>query len=167
MTKAKSPHEYVFKVWVKGARRVSRTLAFRGDQTLDDLHEAVFQAFDRFDPHLYTFYFPKMIPKRGVRPANVTEYAPPFMLEDPGPFPCPRLLDATKSRLDDIRLHVGQEFEYLFDFGDSWVHEIEVLSIGDVQAGRKYPALLEKKGTSPPQYERVADDEEDASEMAG
>jgi hypothetical protein len=38
---------------------VSRTIQMRGDQTLEDLHHAIFDAFDRFDEHLYEFQFGK------------------------------------------------------------------------------------------------------------
>ena len=163
VTAAASSEEYVVKVWLKGTRRVSRTIAFRGDQTLDDLHRAIFDAFDRFDPHLYAFYFPKLIPKRGAHPGMVKEFAPPEMIEDPGPVGIDGPRDSTMSRLDALGLKVGKTFEYLFDFGDSWLHEVEVVSIGPKQPGRSYPSLLEKKGGSPPQYADV-DVEDDAPE---
>ena len=51
--------EYRLKVNLNGAKRILRLIVMRGDQTLDDLHEAIFAAFDRFDAHLYAFYFPK------------------------------------------------------------------------------------------------------------
>jgi hypothetical protein len=51
--------QYTFKVSLKGNRRIWRTLVLYGDQTLDDLHEAIYQSFDRYDEHLYSFYFPK------------------------------------------------------------------------------------------------------------
>src|SRR5688572_12373752 len=39
----------------RGSRGVSRTIEIRGAQTLEDLHEAIFAAFDRFDAHLWEF----------------------------------------------------------------------------------------------------------------
>jgi hypothetical protein len=163
VTAAASSEEYVVKVWVNGTRRVSRTLAFRGDQTLDDVHRAIFEAFDRFDQHLYAFYFPKLIPKRGACLGMVKQFAPPEMVEDQGSVGIDGPRDSTMSRLDALGLKVGKTFEYLFDFGDSWLHEVEVVGIGPQQPGRRYPSLLEKKGVSPPQYADV-DMEDDASE---
>jgi hypothetical protein len=32
-----------------------RTIDIRGSQTLEDLHNAIFKAFDRYDPHFYEF----------------------------------------------------------------------------------------------------------------
>ena len=34
---------------------ISRTIRIRGDQTLAQLHQAIFDAFDRFDEHMYEF----------------------------------------------------------------------------------------------------------------
>ena len=52
-TKTKSTTEIVFKVGLKG-RRIWRTIALRGDHTLEQLHEEIFSAFNRFDDHLYS-----------------------------------------------------------------------------------------------------------------
>src|SRR5436190_14742791 len=38
---------------------VSRTIQIRGDQTLEDLHDAIFNAFDRWENHMYEFTFGK------------------------------------------------------------------------------------------------------------
>ena len=38
---------------------ISRTIQIRGDQTLADLHQAILDAFDRFDEHMYEFQFGK------------------------------------------------------------------------------------------------------------
>ena len=44
----------------KFARKViSRTIQIRGDQTLADLHGAIFAAYDRWDEHFYEFQFGK------------------------------------------------------------------------------------------------------------
>jgi hypothetical protein len=54
--KAKSETEYQFTVSLRRAACIRRSVVLRGDQTLHDLHEVIFSAFDRFDPHLYCFY---------------------------------------------------------------------------------------------------------------
>ena len=59
MAKAKDTKVYIFKVALTDAKRIWRRIAIRGDQTLEKLHETIFEAFDRYDPHLYSFYFPK------------------------------------------------------------------------------------------------------------
>ena len=154
MTPGKSGTQFLFKVNMKGARRIWRTIALRGDQTLDDLHEAIFEAFDRDDPHLYSFYIPKA-PGRGSRSGpQPKEYTAPPMFDDSDPFGAENQINAAKARLDELKLKTGQRFEYLFDFGDSWWHEVLVETISPVAPGTRY-GVLEKKGTSPPQYEDV------------
>ena len=155
MRVTKSGNEYVFKVNLKGSRRVSRTIALRGDQTLDDLHEAIFAAFDRFDAHLYSFYFPKAPTRRGTAGPKLKEYTAPQMFDEPGPFDDETRFDAAATKLDALRLRPGQKFEYLFDFGDSWWHEGTVEAVNPSVSWARYPQIRESRGASPPQYEAV------------
>jgi hypothetical protein len=60
--------------------------------------------------------------------------------------------DAANTNLDDLKFKIGQSFEYLFDFGDEWWHEVKVEAIGPSESGGKYPQIVEKRGSSPPQY---------------
>ncbi|HEY2967781.1 MAG TPA: plasmid pRiA4b ORF-3 family protein [Casimicrobiaceae bacterium] len=147
-----SDNEYRFKVNLRGAKRIWRLIVMRGDQTLDDLHEAIFGAFDRFDSHLYSFYFPKAPRRRSPAGPIPREYAAPLMVEAQDPFGTERRFNAARTRLDILGLQVGQQFEYLFDFGDSWWHEVTVEQIGPVISGRRYPEIVEKHGRSPAQY---------------
>lgn len=57
---------------------VSRTIQIRSDQTLDQLHRAIFRAFERDDAHMYEFRFGdkfKVAPER--------RYVMPEALNDP------------------------------------------------------------------------------------
>lgn len=155
MSAAMSEKEYVFKVNLKAAKRISRTIALRGDQTLDDLHEAIFAAFDRFDAHLYSFYFPKAPTRRRTAEPEPKEYTAPQMFDESGASDDESRFDAAEAKLDDLRLRPGQEFEYLFDFGDSWWHEVAVEAVNPSVARAKYPQIRETRGKSPPQYEAV------------
>ena len=121
----------------------------RGDHSLAQLHEEIFSAFDRFDDHLYSFYIPKAPRRRGPE-VQSKEYLAPEAFEPSGPR-SPRF-DAAKTSLDGLKLRVGQTFEYLFDYGDSWWHEIAVEHIGPTLNERRYPVLLETHGRSPRQY---------------
>ena len=40
-------------------KEISRMIEIRGDQTLEQLHHAIFKAYDRSDEHLYEFQFGK------------------------------------------------------------------------------------------------------------
>ncbi|MDZ4806034.1 MAG: plasmid pRiA4b ORF-3 family protein [Candidatus Eisenbacteria bacterium] len=151
----KSETEFVFKVNLKSSKRVSRTVALRGDQTLDDLHEAIFAAFDRFDVHLYSFYFPKAPTRRGTAGPKPKEYTAPQMFDELDTLDDEGRFDAATTKLDDLRLRPGQKFEYLFDFGDSWWHEGIVEAVNPSVPRTRYPQIRESRGASPPQYEAV------------
>lgn len=128
---------------------VSRTIEIRGDQTLEELHEIIFKAFDRYDEHLYEFEFGSQPRERG---------APKFGIPDPewnddG--------DASTTSLDDLGLEPERVFGYLFDFGDSWYHQIHVDRIEPVVNVLKYPRIIEKRRKSPPQYALDEEENED------
>jgi len=42
-----------------GGCEISRTILIKGNQTLHTLHNAIFDAYERFDSHLYAFYVGK------------------------------------------------------------------------------------------------------------
>ena len=104
----------VFKVALREDRRTWRRIAIRQNQTLEDLHDAIFAAFDRHDPHLFSFYL--LLPaddkrRRGQRrpPEGTPEYVHPFTLEDlPFWMEDAPVHDATATRLADLRLQPGQ-----------------------------------------------------------
>jgi Plasmid pRiA4b ORF-3-like protein len=147
-----SENEYLFKVNLKRRRSIWRTVLLRGDQTLDELHEAIFAAFDRYDEHLYCFYFPKARQGRLASGKPPKEYRSPRGFDRTEVFEIDNRYNAARARLDDLRLKVGQTFEYLFDFGDEWWHEIIVQGIGPSESGGTYPRIVVKRLPSPPQY---------------
>ena len=122
---------------------VSRTIQIRGDQTLEELHEAIFHAFGRYDEHLYEFQFgQRPMDRRGNR-----YVAPGVGDEDPDAFP------ADETTIDSLELKTRKRFFYWFDFGDDWMHQIVVKAIEPGTARGKYPKLIAKVGKNPPQYD--------------
>ncbi len=151
---------YVLKVALDMKKKVWRRIAIRGSQTLDDLHDAVFKAFDREEEHLYSFFFPQPGSSGRLRDWEGVEYTHPYDCEEHSIiskamanfFNEPKKHNAAKTRIDSLELQVGWKFRYLFDFGDSWWHDITVEQTdGQVEKGR-YPRIIEKHGKSPAQY---------------
>jgi hypothetical protein len=152
---------FVLKVALAGRKSVWRRIALRGDQTLDDLHEAIFDAFDRYDEHLYSFYFPRPGTKGRARQRDAVEYACPFTCEDEGPFSDEAVHSAAETALSSLGLGPEQVFLYLFDFGDEWWHEITVEQIDAPDVKGKCPREVAKRGKSPPQYPELEEDEDE------
>ncbi|HEU19161.1 MAG TPA: hypothetical protein ENO00_07260, partial [Deltaproteobacteria bacterium] len=47
---------YQFRISIIGIPNLYRIIEASENCTFDDFHEAIFQAFDRFDEHLYSFF---------------------------------------------------------------------------------------------------------------
>jgi hypothetical protein len=151
---------YVLKVSLSHAKRTWRRVEILANQTLDQLHEAIFNAFDRYDPHMYSFYLTKVGSNSRKRFSDAPEYTHPFMIEEDLGWGGKELKDASKTKISELKLKEKTKFEYLFDFGDEWLHEITVEKILDLYPKKDYPKITEKKGDSPPQYPDYEDDEE-------
>jgi hypothetical protein len=125
-------------------KQISRVIEIRGDQTLEELHYAIFSAFDRSDDHLYEFQF-------GTRPFDPA--GPTYGVVSPdcgmNENACG---DARTAKLDELDLKMGRIFGYWFDFGDDWYHQIQVERIEPAIPTVTYPRVIKRVGKSPPQY---------------
>lgn len=131
--------------FAKKNKIVSRTIQIRGKQTLQDLHEAIFDAFDRDDEHMYEF----QVGGKGPMDEQARKYGPPVPT---GPFSDEMVGDASAASLGSLGLKIGGTFGYWFDFGDDWWHQINVLGIDTKIPPGKYPKVAKRVGQSPPQY---------------
>jgi hypothetical protein len=139
-------------------KTVWRTIEMKGNQTLEQLHKAIFKAFDRFDEHLYSFYMTKN------RRDPMQEYASPYLFEDDDFDLNDRPHSARGAKLDKLELRVRQKFYYTFDYGDDWEHVVQVLSVKDEEPVGRYPRISERHGESPEQYGEWDEDEEEDGE---
>jgi len=136
------------KVALIGNKRIYRKIAISEGQTLDDLHEAIFQAFDREEEHLYSFFFPLKATKSKRIMMDSTEYSP--LVEDEM-FSFKEHGDSSETTLGSLRLKEKQKFYYLFDWGDEWWHELTFEGECNTKV-KKLPAIIVEKGESPSQY---------------
>jgi hypothetical protein len=135
------------KKFAKANPVVSRTIQIRGDQSLEDLHDAIYDAFDRWDDHMYEFQFGK----RPMDP-NAQRYVLPFAFENESGEDIPPAGRVDKTTIESLGLKVGDRFGYWFDFGDDWWHQIDVEGIEDEVPKAKFPKVTKQVGKSPPQY---------------
>jgi hypothetical protein len=131
---------YHLRIKLKFDKRTYRDILILGDQSFDQLHEIIFTAFDRYDEHLYSFTIK-------ARPEVIRIVSPECCGECYGDE-----LDAEETKLEKFNLVPKQKFEYLFDFGDQWQHEIEVIGVAPFETGSKYPRIIKVNGKSPDQY---------------
>jgi hypothetical protein len=140
---------------------ISRTIEIRGDQTLEDLHNAIFDAFDREEEHMYEFQFGK-----GPHDPKGKRYVLRMATDAPfggGPKTAGVV---TRATIGSLGLKVDQPFGYWFDFGDDWWHQIDVVAIADEAPKGKYPRVTKRVGESPPQYPDWDGEDEEGDEEA-
>jgi hypothetical protein len=125
---------------------VSRKIEMRGDQTLGELHEAIFKGFDRDDPHMFEF----QVGGKGPMDPKAKKYVLPMAMEDKWDDTPKK--DLTMTTIGSLQLEIDDSFGYWFDFGDDWWHQINIVSISDSAPERKYPRIVARTGDSPPQY---------------
>lgn len=148
----------VVKVGLIDHPDIWRRIAIREDQTLIDLHDAIFDAFEREEEHLFSFYLPQKKPreKDRISPSalrTAIEYACPYVLEYPlFKDVANELTKSAEAKIKDLNLQRGSILYYLFDFGDEWWHHITVEAVDQPAERGKYPRIIEKHGQSPPQY---------------
>jgi hypothetical protein len=140
---------------------VWRRIALRGSQTLDHLHWAIYEAFDRVDEGFYSFFFPRPGTRGRARLLDAQEYTSPFALEDVNHPEDEAVLNAGSARLDRLELKAGQTFYYLYDPTNACWYQVSVEEVdGELEPGH-YPRILERQGESPPQVPRGGKEEEE------
>ncbi len=132
-------------------KTISRTIQIRGDQTLEDLHHVIFKAFDREDEHLYEFNL-------GVGPEDRTAIYSLHNNMQGSVFDEEIAGDVATVTIESLGLKVGRAFGYLFDFGDNWLHQINVIGIENCSGSGKYPKIVARVGKSPSQYPDIEED---------
>jgi len=146
-------HKFANKVFL-------RDIEIRGNQTLEQLHHAIFAAFDRHDQHLYEFQF-------GERPNDPK--GPNYRIPDPDEHKEGNG-DARTTTLDALGLKPNRIFGYLFDFGDEWFHQIRVERIEQAIPTVNYPRVIKRVASLPHsiqknRFERCRDPERNATRI--
>ena len=183
---------YVLRVWLlpnpplefEPDEEVWRDIEVDGSHTLAEFHEAIFDAFDRWDSHAYEFI------TRDEDGIALRSYVHPMLYEG-GPSwramddeEIDRFIDQAvpddasddaKARFHELQSNPSTEgnaaettvdelnpaqlgaLSYIFDMGDGWEHYIE---LQDTREGslEDDPVVVDEQGEAPPQYPNLDDD---------
>ncbi len=121
------------KVTLLGIRPpIWRRIAVPSAMTLGELHAVLQLAMGWTDSHLHDFRIGR------------TTYGDPEMLEELGDE------DEWEAPLDQVAPQTKSRIRYLYDFGDSWEHEILVEKVGPPDPETRYPVCLAGKRAGPP-----------------
>ena len=130
---------YIFHASLPGSGRVWRKIEMRADQTLENLHFAIQNAYGWDADHLYSFFM------SGKAWDESTEYClPEGYTSGPG--------NVQTTTLEELNLKPKQEFMYLFDYGDEWRFKVRVHAINPDAPEGDYPRIVESVGEAPEQY---------------
>lgn len=215
---------YTVHVSLRNTGRVWRKIEILGDQTLEDLHYAIQDAFEWDGDHLYSFFMNNKawdasseytLPEGALYEGMEMEYedgmpedeeaeneeGQSFSLEDwrsmteqeqqelvseftrdtglhadffydmikelerleqnPELLEEEEIRDVRTTSLDSLNLAQGQEFLYIFDYGDDHRFKIKVHTVNaSADPNLEYPLLVESVGDAPAQYADWDEDEE-------
>jgi Plasmid pRiA4b ORF-3-like protein len=129
---------------------MSRRIEIQGSNTLQELHKIIFKAFDRSDEHMYEFQI------GGSEPSDPK--ARRYTLKTASGKKAGEVATTT---INDLGLSIDDHFAYLFDFGDEWWHQIDVMAISVPNSPGKYPKITQREGASPPQYADMDKEDDD------
>ena len=132
--------------------RVVRQVRLGGEHSLHDLHRLVHRAFDRGDEEAYEFMFGPPYDPDTQRFAGSPEHADE---DDEDEDEDEAAFEARFVLLDSLDLKPGDNFGYLFDFSDEWIHRLTVTSVKNRRGREVIPQVIGRSGESPPQLPTV------------
>ena len=112
-----------------------RTCVVPSDISLAALHRIIQGVMGWEDSHLHRFEIKGI----GYEPLM------PGLEREPG------TRDTSKYALGELVTGAGDSFAYQYDFGDNWVHRIELLKVGPPVNGVKYPTCTDGARACPPE----------------
>lgn len=126
-----------------------RVIEIDSKASLNDLHDAIQDAVDFDDDHLFEFFAGRTPRQRKIVYVEDLDY------ETGADRMSEITLDMVFPLPKDCKLY------YNFDFGDNWIFKIGKTrkSPKESEAGVKYPRVIEKIGPNPPQYGSYDDEE--------
>lgn len=110
-----------------------RRLQVWEDATLAQLHRVLQMVMGWEDHHLYEFRISGKI--YGVPDLDAER----------------KIIDVKRTRIHDVIQHLGTEFEYVYDFGDYWQHDLFLEAILQPAPDTPYPRCIAGERSCPPE----------------
>jgi hypothetical protein len=150
---------YRLRVSIIGISKLYRIIEASERCTLDRLHEVIFDAFNRYDAHLYSFFVTRKDTQNSTTIWKAPEITHPAALQDGADFGRPKR-STSETTLGALGVGDKEVFHYLFDFGDEWWHRIRVESVTETDGDVVPIRVVKSVGAAPPQYMDDEDDDE-------
>jgi len=141
---------HVFRVSL--GPKLYRDIEIPGSKKLYDLAAAIVAAFGFDFDHPFGFY--------SLHKGNI--YRSPIKYELFADMnPDSDAGSVKRTRVCEAFHEIGHKMTFLFDYGDNWQFGVELMEEHAKEQGAKYPRVVKKVGTAPPQYPREDEDEDE------
>jgi hypothetical protein len=135
----------IFHVAFQRRRSIWREIELRPHQSLYTLAEIAVQTFGFDLDHAFGFY-----PGSG---RNRQKASPKYELfTDIGEPTSDDALGVETVSVATAFPTVGKRMTLLFDYGDEWLFDVELIGVGRTEPHMRYPRLLRQRGDAPEQY---------------
>lgn len=129
------PDELTIKITLRDSEPpIWRRVAVTDDISLERLHDIIQVAMGWFDCHLHEFHIGDRI-----------YGAPDPIFEDPDY----RVFKESGRKLSSLVDKEIRRFDYIYDFGDGWVHDVVIENVGSLTADRSYPFFVDGANSCP------------------
>jgi len=138
---------YIIRAKLEYNKHTYRDIEVLGNITSYDLAKVILGSFNFDFDHLFGFGN-----KPGFYHSDI-QYELKTDDDDPGFYNNNRY-DVEKTTISDVPFfkNLKDKMYFLFDFGDNWHFEIELINFGEINKKIKYPVLLGENGKAPEQY---------------
>jgi len=149
-TKSSASSLYIFSIWLYGDEhctvdaRIIRKIQIAPTKTLYNFAKVITQAFDFEFDHCFGFYDTLKDRKNSKKMFE--------LFVDVGEESRPQAKGVKKTKIAQAFTDVGEKMIFLFDYGDGWQFNVELLEIRNAQKGDLKPVVLESVGKAPLQY---------------
>ncbi len=127
------------KISLEGTKPlVWRRILMQNKATFLALHNAIQNSFGWEDYHLHEFRI------AGACIGLAPDYKDAFDSEKPD-------FESKKTLLSQFLEKEGQTIQYVYDFGDDWMHTIKLEKILPIEKGKKYPMCIDGAMNCPPE----------------
>jgi len=133
---------HVFRASLKA--KLYREIEIDGQRSLRDLAEATIAAFDFDFDHAFGFYSNLTGPYHHS-PERYEQFADIEDIESDAE-------SVEHTKVAQAFATVGKKMLFLFDYGDEWRFQIELIRLGEKTPKTRYPRLLSTMGKAPSQY---------------
>lgn len=130
---------YTFRVLLDSEQEIFRDLEIRPEQTFEQLHTAIQNAFDFSGKEMASFYMSDEDWERGKE----------LPLMDMSFGDGEEDYSMGEVKLGELIRKTGQRLIYVYDFLRMWAFFVEMVSIGEAVEGEKYPKVALSFGDAP------------------